>query len=154
MAVPGVVSAAYGVTAKGEAVQVFTLINSKRMSVKVLDYGGAIFKVMAPDRAGKLANVVFAVSVLKTLDANGSLNTLDVRTTELGLQIYSGNHQNNSLLSAAVTMVRQTDAIALETQHFPNSPNQSRFPSTVLRPGQVLRSTTPFRFGTDRNGRR
>ena len=42
---------------------------------------------------------------------------------------------------------RQGDGLALETQHFPDSPNQPNFPSTVLRPGEVYRTTTVWRFG-------
>ena len=56
--------------------------------------------------------------------------TLEVRTTQPGMQVYTGRKAG----------------VALETQHFPNSPNQARFPSTVLRPGQVFRSETEWRF--------
>ena len=71
---------------------------------------------------------------------------LEVLTTEPGLQVYTGNHLNGSVVSADGAMIRQTDAIALETQHFPDSPNKPHFPSTVLRPGETLRSATVFRF--------
>ena len=356
-AAPDVTSAAYGTTADGDAVRVFTLTNNNGMSVKVLDYGGAIVEVRAPDRTGKLANVVLALPDLKTLEANGSVNTLigryanrikggftldskhyalpanakgitihggrpgynmrvwkaspikslgaagvklslvspdvdqgfpgtlnvgvtytltnrndlrldyeattdkptvltltnhvyfnmggngsgtvydqqlqvladgytitdedqaptgeiapvagtaldfrtltpigarirsaepqmriargydhnfvlrkssdklplaarlydprsgrllELRTTEPGLQIYSGNHFNGTTLNAAGSAIRQSDAIALETQHFPNSPNRPNFPSTVLRPGETFRSTTNFHFSTDRRSR-
>jgi len=57
--------------------------------------------------------------------------TLTTLTTEPGLQLYSGN----------------SDGFALETQHFPNSPNEPSFPSTVLKPGQTFDSTTVYRFG-------
>ncbi len=77
---------------------------------------------------------------------------MEMRTTEPGLQIYSGNGFNGTTLSAAGTTIRQGDALALETQHFPNSPNRLNFPTTVLRPGQVFRSTTVFHFTTDRPG--
>jgi aldose 1-epimerase len=46
--------------------------------------------------------------------------------------------------------MRQSDAIAFETQHFPDSPNKPHFPTTVLRPGETFRSTTEFAFSTDR----
>ena len=354
---PDVTSAPYGTTATGEAVQVFTLTNDNGMSVKLLDYGGAIIEVQAPDRKGKVANVVLALPDLKTLEANGSVNTLigryanrikggftldgkhyalpanakgitihggrpgynmrvwkaspaktrnaaavklslvspdgdqgfpgtlnvsvtysltntnelrldyeattdkptvltltshvyfnmggngsgtvydqqlqvladgytitdedqaptgeiapvagtaldfrtltpigarirsaepqmriargydhnlvlrkssdplplaarlydpksgrllELRTTEPGLQIYSGNNFNGTVLNAAGSTIRQSDAIALETQHFPNSPNRPNFPSTVLRPGQLFKSTTSFRFTTDKRSR-
>lgn len=75
------------------------------------------------------------------LSEPGSGRTLDVHTTEPGVQVYSGN-----LLSGAY---RPRAGLALETQHFPDSPNQPRFPSTVLLPGRRLRSTTVYSFGTD-----
>lgn len=79
--------------------------------------------------------------------ASGRL--LEVRTTEPGVQVYSANHFNGTLVSAAGTTIRQADALAIETEHFPNSPNEPRFPSTLLRPGQTLRSSTVFHLTTD-----
>ena len=76
---------------------------------------------------------------------------LEVRTTEPGVQIYSANHLNGSLVSANGTTLRQGDGMALETEHYPNSPNEARFPSTLLRPGQTLHSTTVFHLITDKN---
>lgn len=75
---------------------------------------------------------------------------LEVRTTEPGVQVYSGNHLGGTMVTAAGTMVRQGDGLALETEHFPNSPNEPRFPSTVLRPGETLHSSTVFHFTTDK----
>jgi len=65
---------------------------------------------------------------------------VEVLTTEPGLQVYSGNHWASHGL-------RAWSAIALETQHFPDSPNQPGFPSTVLRPGELFQSSTIFRIG-------
>jgi aldose 1-epimerase len=79
--------------------------------------------------------------------ASGRL--LEVRTTEPGLQVYSAQHMNGSLVSAAGTTIRQSDGLALETEHFPNSPNEPRFPATLLRPGETLRSSTVFHLTTD-----
>ena len=64
---------------------------------------------------------------------------MEVLTTEPGIQFYSGN-----FLFKTVFPVRS--ALCLETQHFPDSPNQPAFPSTVLRPGEVRHSRTVFRF--------
>jgi aldose 1-epimerase len=58
---------------------------------------------------------------------------LVVETTEPGLQLYTG----------------KPDAFALETQHFPDSPNRPNFPSTALRPGQTFKSTTVYRFSAE-----
>ncbi len=66
----------YGTTADGRAVHVYTLTNAHGMSVKVLDYGGTITEINAPDRHGKTANVVLGLSDLKAYEANGGLNTL------------------------------------------------------------------------------
>jgi aldose 1-epimerase len=74
---------------------------------------------------------------------------LELRTTEPGLQVYSAQHMNGSLVSAVGTTIRQSDGLALETEHFPNSPNEPRFPTTLLRPGETLRSSTVFHLTTD-----
>jgi aldose 1-epimerase len=79
--------------------------------------------------------------------ASGRL--LELRTTEPGIQVYSANHMNGELISAAGSTIRQGDGLALETEHFPNSPNEPRFPSTLLRPGETLRSRTAFHLTTD-----
>lgn len=82
--------------------------------------------------------------------ASGRL--LEIRTTEPGVQVYSANHMNGSLMSAVGTAIRQSDGLALETEHFPNSPNEPRFPSSLLRPGETLRSTTVFHMGLESGG--
>jgi len=79
--------------------------------------------------------------------ASGRL--LELRTTEPGVQVYTANHMNGAQVSAAGTTIRQGDGLALETEHFPNSPNEPRFPTTLLRPGETLRSTTVFHMTTD-----
>ncbi len=75
---------------------------------------------------------------------------LEVLTTQPGVQFYAGNSLDGRVYGPSGRAYRQGDGLALETQHFPDSPNRSSFPSTVLRPGETFRSTTVFRFGTDR----
>ncbi|WP_369070315.1 aldose epimerase family protein [Kineococcus terrestris] len=70
--------------------------------------------------------------------------TLRIATTEPGLQFYSGNFLDGTLVGTGGSVYRQGDGLALETQHFPDSPNQEQFPSTVLRPGETYESTTVF----------
>jgi len=77
----------------------------------------------------------------------GSGRTLTVTTTEPGLQFYSGNFLDGTRTGKFGVAYPQHAAFCLETQHFPDSPNQPSFPSTVLRPGHKLRSTTVFTFG-------
>lgn len=73
--------------------------------------------------------------------------TLEVATTEPGIQFYSGNFLDGTLVGASGRTYRQGDGLALETQHFPDSPNHPNFPSTILRPGAEFRSSTIFTFG-------
>jgi aldose 1-epimerase len=73
--------------------------------------------------------------------------TLDILTTEPGLQFYSGNFLDGSIAGKGGAVYHHRYGMALETQHFPDSPNQPRFPSTILRPGEEYRSRTEFRFG-------
>jgi len=75
--------------------------------------------------------------------------TVDCFTTEPGVQVYTSNGMNGSIVGSSGTTYRQTEGFTLETQHFPDSPNKPNFPSTELKPGQEFRSTTIFRFATD-----
>jgi aldose 1-epimerase len=76
--------------------------------------------------------------------------TLDIATTEPGLQFYSGNFLDGSIHGKAGRAYPYRGAIVLETQHFPDSPNHSAFPSTILHPGDTLRSRTVLTFGVAR----
>ncbi|TDC19516.1 galactose mutarotase [Streptomyces sp. 8K308] len=71
---------------------------------------------------------------------------MTVATTEPGLQFYSGNFLDGTLAGPSGRVYRQGDALCLETQRFPDSPNRPDFPSTVLRPGETYRSTTVHSF--------
>ncbi len=73
---------------------------------------------------------------------------LDISTTEPGIQFYSGNFLNGTLVGTGGHTYRQSDGFALETQHYPDSPNQPSFPTTVLGPGSTYNSTTIYRFST------
>lgn len=75
--------------------------------------------------------------------------TLEVWTTEPGLQFYSGNFLDGSIRGKGGHVYGHRAGFCLETQHFPDSPNQPHFPPTVLRPGERYRSTTEFRFGVE-----
>jgi aldose 1-epimerase len=73
---------------------------------------------------------------------------LTISTTEPGLQFYSGNFLDGTLYGTAGRQYREGDGLALETQHFPDSPNHANFPSTVLRPNQTYRTRTTYGFST------
>jgi aldose 1-epimerase len=78
-----------------------------------------------------------------------SERTLKVYTTEPGIQFYAGNFLDGTLIGTSGKTYRQSYGFALETQHYPDSPNQPTFPSTVLEPGQVYETTTIYAFGND-----
>jgi aldose 1-epimerase len=73
---------------------------------------------------------------------------MEILTTQPGIQFYSGNFLDGKVNGIGGTY-RYRSALALETQHFPDSPNHSNFPSTVLHPGEQFRSTTIYRFSTE-----
>ena len=83
----------------------------------------------------------------RMLDPESGLR-LEVSTTEPGLQVYSTNNVKPGQLNAKGIEIRKRDGLALETQHFPDSPNKPQFPSTLLRKGETFRSTTIFRLTT------
>jgi aldose 1-epimerase len=73
--------------------------------------------------------------------------TLKISTDQPGIQFYSGNFLDGTLIGAGGNVYRQYDAIVLETQHFPDSPNHDNFPSTVLTPGETYKTSTVYAFG-------
>ena len=74
--------------------------------------------------------------------------TIEVLTTEPGIQLYTGKYIATGRHGKAGQEYAANSALALETQHFPNSPNEPRFPSTIVRPGAEYRSSTTYRFTT------
>ena len=78
----------------------------------------------------------------------GTGRKLEVSTTEPGVQFYSGNYLDGSTVGKAGLPYHWRSAFCLETQHFPDSPNQPQFPSTVLHPGESFRSTTVWTLST------
>jgi aldose 1-epimerase len=74
---------------------------------------------------------------------------MNVYTTEPGVQFYTGNFLDGSVVGSSGGMYRMGDALCLETQHYPDSPNKPNFPSTTLTPGQTHQSTTIYQFTID-----
>jgi aldose 1-epimerase len=70
---------------------------------------------------------------------------LEVTTTQPGIQVYSTNNVKPGTLNAAGGEIHKRGGLALETQHFPDSPNRPDFPSTLLMPGETFRATTVLR---------
>ena len=97
------------------------------------------------------------------LDTNGDINqiaalvyepasgrTMDVYTTKPGMQLYTGNNLDSTLTGRGGRSFDKHGALCLETQYYPDSPNQPEFPSTVLRPGETYRELTVHKFTVQR----
>ena len=95
-----------------------------------------------------LAHANHALSPAARVFAPASAIAMDVFTTEPGMQLYSGNFLDAIRPGKHGHRYGRHAGLCLETQHFPDSPNHSEFPSTILRPGDELRSRTEYRFTT------
>jgi aldose 1-epimerase len=95
--------------------------------------------VIVPGEGLKLAARVYDV---------GSGRVMEVLTTEPGVQFYTGNFLDGTLTGKDGKVYKKRYGFCLETQHYPDSPNQPSFPSVVLRPGAEYRSRTIYRFST------
>jgi aldose 1-epimerase len=74
---------------------------------------------------------------------------MEIHTTELGIQFYSGNFLDGTITGKAGKVYKQHYGFCLEPQHFPDSPNQPNFPSTILEPGAKYLSRTVFKFSVN-----
>jgi aldose 1-epimerase len=88
------------------------------------------------------AGLVFAARL--TDPASGRI--LEIRTTEPGIRFYSGNFLDGTITGKGGIAYKKHFGLCLETQHFPDSPNHPDFPSSILRPGQTLKSLTVHKF--------
>jgi len=80
----------------------------------------------------------------------GTGRTMEILTTEPGIQFYSGNFLDGTIKGKGGVVYKYRSGLCLETQHFPDSPNQPSFPSTILRPGKEYHSKTTLVFGVSR----
>jgi len=78
---------------------------------------------------------------------------MTISTTEPGIQFYTGNFFNGKLKDKSGRPIEKRFALALEPQHYPDSPHHDNFPSTVLRPGEVFKSKTVYRIETVRDAK-
>ena len=77
--------------------------------------------------------------------------TMEVYTTEPGLQVYVGNFLDGKVKGKKGIAYPYRGAICLESQHYPDSPNQPAYPSPVVRPGQQYKSECIYKFGVSKN---
>ena len=110
-------------------------------------FGGGYDHNFVLNRTGAAADgLVHAAHVVEPTTGR----MLTISTTEPGIQFYSGNFLDGSITGKSGHIYHHRYGLALETQHFPDSPNHPSFPSTILRPGQEYRSRTVFAFGVTR----
>lgn len=97
------------------------------------------------------------------LNTKGNVNTLaakvtspisgisvEVYTNEPGIQVYTGNFLNGTVKGKRGIVYKQRSGICLETQHYPDSPNKPQWPSTILEPGKVYKSTCIYKFSVEK----
>lgn len=92
-----------------------------------------------------------ALTLAARLYSPESGRVMEVFTTEPGIQFYSGNFLGSTPTGRGGVNYGHRAGLALETQHFPNSPNEPNFPSTILEPGDTYRTRTVYKFSVQRN---
>ena len=93
----------------------------------------------------KRPGVLGAVATVYDPDSG---RVLEISSTEPGVQFYSGNFLDGKSVGKGGWAYQKHDGLALEPQHFPDSPNQSNFPPVILKPGQTYRNTIVYKFST------
>jgi aldose 1-epimerase len=101
--------------------------------------GGYDLTYVLRNQSGKLA---LAASAYEPLSGR----KMSVYTTEPGVVLYTGNYLNESITGKGGKPFSRYGAFCLETQHYPDSPNQPKFPNCILRPGETFRSQTIYKF--------
>ncbi|HEX4373018.1 MAG TPA: aldose epimerase family protein [Puia sp.] len=90
----------------------------------------------------KDSSLQFAASLTDSISGR----QLEIFTTELGIQFYSGNFLDGKIKNRDGKLINQHTGLCLETQHFPDSPNEPKFPSTILKPGEKYHSLTKYKM--------
>lgn len=88
----------------------------------------------------------------KVAELRGTARAVEVWTDQIGLQFYAGNFIKDEWTMKGGEKMRYRGWLALETQHYPNTPNRPDFPSVTLRPGETYRTVTEYRFTTPTRG--
>lgn len=130
---------------------------------KILDVNGTPFDFTSPQQIGKRIEDIKdgnrgydLTFVLRNQTGKPALaakafepisgRVMEVFTTEPGVVFYTGNYLSNEVVGRGGKPFTQHGAFCLETQHFPDSPNQPRFPNVIVRPGETFKSQTIYKF--------
>lgn len=139
----------------------------KCVTGEIVPVAGTPFDFTTPHLIGeRIDEDIMQLTAMKGYDHNWVLNTggddtrlaarltdeksgrtLEVYTSEPGLQVYTANGLRGAMIGKKGIAYQKRSAICLETQHFADSPNKPQFPSTVLRPGEMFESRCIYRFG-------
>lgn len=115
--------------------------DSTDMQIK---YGGGY------DHAWVLTDKSDAMKLVATVYEPTTGRVMTVQTTEPAVQFYTGNFLDGTLTGKGGVVYKKRSAFCLETEHYPDSPNQPAFPTTVLRPGQTYKTTTIYQFSVQK----
>src|SRR5207249_536367 len=121
----------------------YTLTDSNQLSFgRGYDHNFVLNKGGSGGKGGTGDELTLAARVYEPTSGR----VMEISTTEPGLQFYSGNFLDGTLRGKHGVVYRHRYGFAMETQHFPDSPNEPAFPTTILRPGEEYRSRTMYRF--------
>ncbi|MEO0338428.1 MAG: hypothetical protein AAF242_04365, partial [Bacteroidota bacterium] len=95
---------------------------------------------------GAATGMGLMIGLAATLYSPQSGIFMEVYTSEPGVQFYCGNFLNGSLVGKGSKAYQKRTGLCLETQHYPNSPNQENFPSTIIGPGEIYNTQTIYKF--------
>ena len=87
------------------------------------------------------------IEKIAVLSDENSGRTMEVYTDAIGVQFYAGNFLDGSFIGKKGVAHPQRSAFCFETQHYPDTPNQPSFPSTLVRPEDTYKTTTVYKFG-------
>ena len=126
---------------------VFDFTTSTPIGARVNDAADLQIKYgLGYDHCWVLADSSTTLHPAATLREPTSGRVMEVLTTEPAIQFYCGNFLDGKVIGKGGVAYQHRTGLCLETQHYPDSPNQPKFPSTVLRPGETYRTTTVYRF--------
>lgn len=98
------------------------------------------------DHAWVLSDSSTSLKLAATVHEPTSGRIMEVRTTEPAIQFYTGNFLDGTITGKGGIVYKKRSALCLETEHYPDSPNQPKFPTTVLQPGKTYQTTTVYTF--------
>ncbi len=125
----------------------FDFTESKKIGKQINEKDQQITYGLGYDHCWVLNDGTKDLTVAAKMHEPSSGRTLEILTTEPGIQFYSGNFLDGTLTGKNGVVYEKRMGLCLETQHFPDSPNQPEFPSTELNPGETYHSQTKFVFG-------